>query len=73
MPESIFVKPGMYIMTPEPISMAYFINPPNQSHPLIVARQRLDKTFLAANTHAKKRQVGIPRSKYYDNIKMDLE
>jgi hypothetical protein len=26
MPESIFMKLGMYIMTTEPISMAYFIN-----------------------------------------------
>jgi hypothetical protein len=27
MPEPIFMKLGMYIMTPEPISTAYFINP----------------------------------------------
>jgi hypothetical protein len=27
MPEPIFMKLGMYNMTPEPISVAYFINP----------------------------------------------
>jgi hypothetical protein len=27
MPEPIFMKLGMYIMAPEPISTAYFINP----------------------------------------------
>jgi hypothetical protein len=27
MPKPIFMKDGMYIMAPEPISMAYFINP----------------------------------------------
>jgi hypothetical protein len=26
LPEPVFVKPGMYIMAPEPIWMAYFIN-----------------------------------------------
>jgi hypothetical protein len=31
MPESVFMKLGMYIMTPEPISAAYFINPSHQS------------------------------------------
>jgi hypothetical protein len=33
MPESIFIKLGMYgyIMAPETISMAYFINPSHQS------------------------------------------
>jgi hypothetical protein len=40
----------MYIMAPEPISTAYFINPSHQSvclyvYPLIVARQRLEQTF----------------------------
>jgi hypothetical protein len=30
-PEPIFMKLGMYIMTPEPISTAYFINPSYQS------------------------------------------
>jgi hypothetical protein len=63
-PEPVFMKLGMYIMTPEPISVAY-------SHwslsvyPRIVARQRLGKNFLivdrqrlsknvtaATNTHA---------------------
>jgi hypothetical protein len=58
MPEPIFMKLGIYIMTPEPISTAYFINPPISvcvciyTHP-IVARQRPSKSVTAAtNTHA---------------------
>jgi hypothetical protein len=52
MPEPIFMKLGMYIMAPEPISTAYFINPSHQSvclyvYPLIVARQRLGKNITA--------------------------
>jgi hypothetical protein len=31
MPEPIFMKLGMYITAPEPISMAYFINLSHQS------------------------------------------
>jgi hypothetical protein len=31
MPEPIFMKLGMYIMAPEPISTVYFINPSHQS------------------------------------------
>jgi hypothetical protein len=31
MTEPIFMKLGMYIMAPEPISVAYFINPSHQS------------------------------------------
>jgi hypothetical protein len=31
MPEPMFIKFGVNIMTPEPISMAQFINPSNQS------------------------------------------
>jgi hypothetical protein len=60
------MKVGIYIMAPERISTAYFINPSNQSvyPPLVarqrlskslssVARQRLSKNFAAAtNTHA---------------------
>jgi hypothetical protein len=48
----------MYIMAPEPISTAYFINPSHQSVCLyvyspVVARQRLDKNVTAAtNPHA---------------------
>jgi hypothetical protein len=48
----------MYIMTPEPISAAYFVNPSHQSVRVcvspIVARQRLGKKNVAAatNTHA---------------------
>jgi hypothetical protein len=29
--EMVIIKLGMYIMTPEPISTAYFINPSDQS------------------------------------------
>jgi hypothetical protein len=54
--EPIFMKLGIFIMAPEPNSMAYFTN--NQSLCLhvyspIVARQRLSKNGTAAtNTHA---------------------
>jgi hypothetical protein len=47
-----------YIMAPEPISMAYFINPTHQSvclyvYPPIIARQQLSRNITAAmNTHA---------------------
>jgi hypothetical protein len=53
-PEPIFLKLAVYIMTPEPISTAYFINPSHQSLCLYiyVARQRLGKNVAAAtNTH----------------------
>jgi hypothetical protein len=45
-PDPLFIKLGMYITAPEPISTAYFINPSHQSVCLyvyrpIVARQRL--------------------------------
>jgi hypothetical protein len=59
MPEPIYMKLGMYIMTSEPISTAYFINPSHQSVCLyvylpIVARQRLGgNVTTATNTHAK--------------------
>jgi hypothetical protein len=48
MPEPIFMKLGMYIMAPEPISTVYFINPSHQSvclfvYPRIAAGQRLGK------------------------------
>jgi hypothetical protein len=53
MPKPVFMKLGMYFMTPEPISTAYFINPIHRSvglyaNPLIVARQRLGKNVTAA-------------------------
>jgi hypothetical protein len=59
MPEPIFMKFGVYIMAPEPISMAYFINPSHQSVCLyvylpIVARQQIGKNVsTATNTHSK--------------------
>jgi hypothetical protein len=52
------MKPGMYIMAPEPISTAYFINPSHRSvcryvYPPIVARKRLGKNVtVATKTHA---------------------
>jgi hypothetical protein len=49
MPEPIFMKLSNYIMAPEPISVAYYLNPSHQSVylcvcvciPPIVARRRL--------------------------------
>jgi hypothetical protein len=58
MAESIFMKLGMYIMAPVPISTAYFINPSHQFvclyvYPTLIARQRLGKSVTAAtNTQA---------------------
>jgi hypothetical protein len=48
MPEPIFIKLGLYIMTPEPTTTVYSINLFHQSvcmgiPPTIVARQRLGK------------------------------
>jgi hypothetical protein len=53
----VFMKLGMYIMAPEPISLVYFINPSHESlflyvYTLIVARQRFGKNVIAAkNTY----------------------
>jgi hypothetical protein len=52
MSESIFIKLGMFIMAPEPISTAYLTNPSYQSvslyvYPFIVARQLLGTKFTA--------------------------
>jgi hypothetical protein len=55
MPEPIFMKLGMHIMAPEPISVAYFINPSHQSVCVspYIARQWLSKHVTTAmNTHA---------------------
>jgi hypothetical protein len=58
MPEPIFMKLGMDIVAPKPISTAYFIILSHQSvclyvYALIVAGQRLGKNVTAAsNTHA---------------------
>jgi hypothetical protein len=49
MPEPIFMKLGMYVMVPEPISAAYFINPTHQSVCLYVytySRYRCQATAL---------------------------
>jgi hypothetical protein len=62
MPVPIFMKLGIYIMTSEPISTAYSVNPSQQSVQLyvcspIVARQRLGKNVIAAtNTQATKEE-----------------
>jgi hypothetical protein len=57
MPEPVFMKPGMHIIVTEPISTAYFINPPisvcvcmSRTH--IVARQRSVNTFPQQGIHA---------------------
>jgi hypothetical protein len=55
---SIFMKLGMYIMEPEPISTACLVNPPYQCvclyvYPFIVGRQRIGNNFTeATKTHA---------------------
>jgi hypothetical protein len=55
------MKLGMYIMVPEPIRTAYFINPSHQfvglyEHPSTVTRQRIGKNITAAtNTLEKKK------------------
>jgi hypothetical protein len=54
MPEPIFMKIGMYIMAPEPISMAYFVilRISLYVYPTIVARQRLRKNVTVTTyTH----------------------
>jgi hypothetical protein len=55
-PEPVFMKVDMYIMTPEPISTAYFINPLRQCvylYPPVIAKQRLLKKVTAMSTHAR--------------------
>jgi hypothetical protein len=57
MPLLFSTKLGTYIMAPEPMATAYFLNPSHESvclyvYPLIVARQKLGKNVKAAtNTH----------------------
>jgi hypothetical protein len=53
MPKLTYMKLGMYIMAPESIATAYFINLSHQiMYPPVIARQRLGKNFTAAmNTH----------------------
>jgi hypothetical protein len=56
--EPVFMKLGMYIMAPEPISLVYFIISSHQSvclyvYTLFVVRQRFGKNVTAAkNTYA---------------------
>jgi hypothetical protein len=53
MPEPFFMKPGMYVMAPEPILMEYFINLCMYVYHPIIASQRFSKNVTAAmNTHA---------------------
>jgi hypothetical protein len=59
MSEPAIMELGMHIMAPEPISMAYFINPFHQSVCLylylpIAASHQLGKNItVAINTHAR--------------------
>jgi hypothetical protein len=53
MAELVFIKLGMYIVAPEPISTAYLINHSHQSvclyvYPPIVTRQQLGKNVTGA-------------------------
>jgi hypothetical protein len=54
MAEPIFMKLGIYVMAPDPISTAYLVKQSVclYAYPYIVARQRLGKNITAAtNTH----------------------
>lgn len=57
MPDPIFMKFGVYVMEPEPISAEYFTSPAHKSlclylYPTLVARQMLDKNItVAKNTY----------------------
>jgi hypothetical protein len=65
--EPVFVKLGMYIMAPEPISTVYFINPSHQSvspyvYPSFLARQRLYETLPRHLTHTRQwKNCSTPR------------
>jgi hypothetical protein len=68
MPESIFMKLGMYVMAPEPISTAYFIHPSYQSvylyvyvYPLTSARQRLGKKRYCGNEYIRNNRTIVGR------------
>jgi hypothetical protein len=57
MPEPNFIKLNIYVMTPDPILAAYFINPTHQSACLYVyPKSLLDngsvRTFLLQRMHA---------------------
>jgi hypothetical protein len=59
--EPVLMKLGTYIMAPEPVSTAYFINPSHHFvyYLLIAARQRLGERVPAAkNTRKNERTVG---------------
>jgi hypothetical protein len=45
-PEPIFTKLGMYIMAPEPISMAYLINPSHQCVYMCISLSLLDNGLV---------------------------
>jgi hypothetical protein len=61
MPEPIFNKLGMNIMVPEPISVAYFINPSHQSVSICVstvtARLSFGKNVTAATDTCNNRRI----------------
>jgi hypothetical protein len=54
-PQPILMKAAMYIMAPEPISTAYYINPSHQSVCLYmyVDRQRLGKKIYCGNEYTR--------------------
>jgi hypothetical protein len=59
---TLFIKLGIYIMAPEPISTAYYINPSHQSVSVyvsrpILARQRLGKHVPAATNTRNNRRI----------------
>jgi hypothetical protein len=65
MPDTVFMKLGVYIMAPKPISTAYFRNPSHQSmcqyvYPHIVARQRLCKHVPAATNNCWRCLLCVP-------------
>jgi hypothetical protein len=56
LPELIFIKFGLYIMAPEPISAAYFINPSHRSVYLYVSLLSLQGNG-SANTFLRQRII----------------
>jgi hypothetical protein len=66
----MFMKLGMYIMAPEPISAAYFINPSHQFIclyvcPPIAARQRIEKKRYRGNEYTRGNRRIVGRVVFY--------
>jgi hypothetical protein len=58
MPELIFMKLGMHIMAPEPISTAHFMNPSYQSVPMCVLLGNGSvKTLPPQRIHSRNRKI----------------